>query len=135
MNSNPGSVRDRRIFAQQIAVYGLVGASTNLLGLIIYYVVTFSCTIEPLLAASLVYVLISYGSYHANRCLTFNSHKRVAKTLPRYVAVQTLGLVAQLGINMALVTHMRISHIYAQPITISIVSVILFTLAKYSVFR
>ena len=120
--------------AVQLIRYALIGISVNLTAYCIYLLLTYlGCT--PKLTMSILYGVIAFISFLANRKLTFSHKGNVLGAGFRYVIAHCFGYVINLIMLVVLVDMFGYPHQVVQLIAILTVAAFLFVLFKFFVFR
>lgn len=116
----------------QASRYLLVGLTTNLIGYLIYIILTY--WLAPILAITILYPISLLVSFLGNRNFTFSSKKKINLIGIRYLFAQFLGYLLNVLIQKILVDYYNLPHQIVQIISIFIVAAFLFVLLRYIVF-
>lgn len=117
----------------QLFRYGLVGVVTNLLGYLIYLLITFF-GVEPKVLITFMYPLGAAIGFIGNRQWAF-AHKGAAwKSIFRYCAAHFLGYLMNLSILFLFVDQLGYPHQWVQAVAIILVAGYLFVTFKFFVF-
>jgi putative flippase GtrA len=118
---------------RQVARYGVVGVLNNLLGYLIYLVVTW-LGLEPKLAVTLMYPIGATTAYFGHAKYSFGYEGRTSHGIARYVVAHMIGY----GVNVALLhflsDRLGYPHQLVQATSIFVVAGALFLLFRYFVF-
>ena len=124
---------DLRAALPQLVRYGVVGATSNAVGYLLYLALT-AAGVEPKLAMSLLYATAVGIGYWGNRRWTFGFGGGVSASLARFLAAHLAGY----GLNFALLAlfHDRLGypHALVQFAAIFIVAGFLFVAFRWFVF-
>ena len=118
---------------RQLIRYGLIGIAINLLGYLVYLLLTF-LGLTPKLTMTLLYCIGALAGYWGNRNLTFRHRGRVLGTGMRYLVAHGLGYLLNLLILIVFVDQLGFAHQYVQAIAILAVAGYLFIAFKFFVF-
>lgn len=119
--------------AIQIFRYGLVGFAVNLLGYMVYLLITYLGG-TPKSTMSILYGLGATISFWGNRKLTFAHQGSVLASGTRYLIAHCFGYVINLVILIVMVDKLGYAHQWVQAIAILIVALFLFFALKLFVF-
>jgi len=118
---------------QQLIRYGLVGISINLLGYLLYLLLTFT-GVTPKLAMSMLYFVGAVAGFWGNRRLTFMHQGSLIASGTRYLLAHGLGYLINLTILVTFVDWLGYTHQWVQAIAIFVVAGYLFVAFKVFVF-
>jgi putative flippase GtrA len=118
---------------RQLVRYGLVGIAINLLGYLLYLLLTFS-GVTPKLAMSLLYFIGAFAGFWGNRRLTFMHQGSLIASGTRYLLAHGLGYLINLAILVTFVDWLGYPHQWVQAIAIFVVAGYLFIAFKIFVF-
>ncbi len=118
---------------RQLFRYGLVGIAINLLGYLIYLLLTF-LGLTPKLTMTLLYFIGAFAGFWGNRNLTFRHQGSVLGSGVRYLVAHGLGYLINLLILVVFVDQLGFTHQYVQAIAIFVVAGYLFIAFKFFVF-
>jgi putative flippase GtrA len=117
----------------QLFKYTLIGVLTNLLGYIIYLVLT-NLGGSPKITMTALYAVGVGISFFANRRFTFQHKGHLGVTGYRYLIVQLLGYLLNLFLLLFFVDWLGYSHQLIQAIAVFVVAGFLFVLFRIFVF-
>ncbi len=117
----------------QIIRYGIVGVLYNLLGYLIYLLITF-LGLDPKFAISILYPIGAATAYYFHSKYSFSYQGKNTHTLLRYVAAHLLGYGVNFLMLFILTDKLKFPHQAVQALAIFVVSGVLFLLFKYFVF-
>ena len=117
----------------QIIRYGVVGVANNLLGYLIYLLVTW-LWLDPKVAVSLLYPIGAMTSYFAHTKYSFSHNGRHKDSIPRYIVAYVVGFLVNIFLLYVLVDKLFFPHQLIQALATIVVGGILFLLFKYFVF-
>lgn len=118
----------------QFLRYGVVGLVSNVIGFVLYLVLT-NVGMEPKLAMSLLYIVGALQTFVFNKKWTFSHEGQLSATFVRYISVYLGGYVINLGILFLLVDRLGYPHQCVQGVMILVLAVFLFVMQKLWVFR
>lgn len=128
-----------RIMVQEISIahqmvrYGIVGVFNNLLGYLIYLIVT-SIWVEPIFVSSFLYLVGAITSYVGNSKYTFSYQSKQSNVLIRYIIAHALGYLINVLMLYALWEKLKYPHQIVQAFAIFVVAGFLFVVFRYFVF-
>lgn len=119
---------------RQFGLYTLVGIVSNVLGYLLYLVVTHA-GVAPKVAMSFLYVFGATAGFWGNRQLTFSHRGKILSAGFRYVIAHCFGyllnfMMLEIGVNWK-----GYSHQWVQAFAILVVAAYLFAVQKYFVFQ
>jgi putative flippase GtrA len=117
--------------AAKYLVVGVLGTLTHL-GLL--YVTVEFLHFTPLLGSSTAFIWVVLQSYGLNRTWTFQSKKKHAITLPRYIVVSVAGFLTNLLVMFVMINVLEVWYIIAQMVTILVIPAMNFLMNKYWTF-
>lgn len=117
----------------QFARYVVVGLVSNMIGYLIYLVLT-RIGFEPKLAMSLMYGIGVIQTFLFNKRWSFRFSGAATPALVRYATAYALGYVINLLALMLLVDQAGLPHQLVQGVMIVFVAVMLFLAQRYWVF-
>lgn len=117
----------------QLIRYGLVGAGTNLLGYLIYLLITY-LGVEPKVLITFMYPAGAAIGFFGNRQWAFAHEGAVWKSIARYCAAHFFGYLMNLSILILFVDELGYPHQWVQAAAIVLVAGFLFVAFKYFVF-
>lgn len=118
---------------KQVIRYGVVGVLNNLLGYVIYVLITWSW-IEPKLAVTFMYPIGALTAYFGHAKYAFAYQGRASHALARYVLAHVIGYAANVGMLYVFADRLGFAHQLVQAAAIVAVAGILFLLFRYFVF-
>lgn len=118
---------------RQIARYGLVGVLNNLLGYLIYLMVTW-LWLDPKVAITLMYPIGAATAYFGHARYSFAYSGRTSHGMARYVLAHFIGYSVNIGMLYIFSDRLRYPHQLVQAIAIFVVAAVLFLLFRYFVF-
>jgi putative flippase GtrA len=118
---------------RQLIRYGLVGIATNLLGYIIYLVITY-LGVEPKLLITFMYPVGAIIGFFGYRHWAFSHKGKVLKSSMRYFIAHIFGYLINLFILLLFVDRLGYPHQLVQAAAILIVAAFLFLAFKFFVF-
>ena len=122
-----------RVCSRQLILFGVVGVVTNVIGYLLYLLVT-SAGLTPKLTMSFLYVVGSVLGFVGNRHLTFQRSGETFSAGIRYAIAYFLGYLINVAILIIFVDHLEFDHRIVQGIAILIIAVLLFVLLRTFVF-
>ncbi|WP_025662197.1 GtrA family protein [Rhizobium sp. IBUN] len=126
------SAANRRWFIQLLR-YGILGVSTNVLGFVLYLVVT-HLGVGSKMAMTVLYCLGTFTGLVVNRNWVFGSDAKMVGTTIRYLAAYVVGYFINFSILALFVDRLGFSHTYVQAVSIMTVAIFLFISFKLFVF-
>lgn len=118
---------------RQVIRYGFVGALNNLLGYLIYLLVTFYW-LDPMVAITLLYPVGVATAYFGHSKYSFEYQGNNTHALARFLIAHVIGY----GVNLLLLyifwEKLKLPHQMVQGAAIFVVAGILFLLSRYFVF-
>lgn len=119
--------------ARQLIRYGLVGIATNLLGYLIYLLITY-LGVEPKILITFMYPIGAAIGFFGHRQWAFAHKGAVLKSGFRYSIAHFFGYLINLLILLIFVDRLGYPHQWVQAVAIFVVAGYLFVLFKYFVF-
>lgn len=113
--------------------FGIVGVAHNLLGYLVYLLVTYLGT-DPKIAVAVLYPLGTALSYFLNRRWTFDHKGHVGASVGRFIAMHAFGLAVNLLIIFIGVDLLAYPHQLVQLFAMGFLAVMFFLLSKFVVF-
>lgn len=117
----------------QIARYGVVGMLNNLLGYLIYLVVTW-LWLDPKVAITLMYPVGAATAYFGHAKYSFAFGGRASHGIVRYVLAHLIGYAVNLGMLYILTDRLGYPHQLVQAVAVFVVAAVLFLLFRHFVF-
>lgn len=118
---------------RQIIRYGVVGVLNNLLGYLIYLLVTYFW-LDPKVAISLLYPIGVITGYFGHSKYSFGGRSRDARTVFRYLLAHLIGYGVNFLMLLVLVDRLGFPHQAIQGAAIFVVAGVLFLMFRYFVF-
>jgi putative flippase GtrA len=118
---------------RQVARYGLVGVLNNLLGYLIYLVVTW-LWLDPKIAVTLMYPIGAATAYFGHARYSFAYSGRTTHGIVRYVIAHLIGYGSNIGMLYMFSDRLGYPHQLVQAAAIVAVAGILYLLFRYFVF-
>ena len=118
----------------QIVRYGIVGISSNMVGYLLYLVIT-AAGMEHKLAMTLMYAVGVVQTFIFNKRWSFDHDGSHGHTFVRYVISYGVGYIANLTALYLCVDRLGWPHQAVQGVMVFVVAVLLFMLQKFWVFR
>lgn len=117
----------------QVVRYGVVGVLNNLLGYLIYLVVTW-VWLDPKVAVTLMYPIGAVTAYFGHAKYAFAYSGQTSHGIARYVIAHLIGYGANIGLLYVFSDRLLFPHQLVQAVAIVGVAGILFLLFRYFVF-
>lgn len=117
----------------QVARYGVVGVLNNLLGYLIYLVVTW-LWLDPKVAVTLMYPIGAVTAYFGHARYSFAYSGRTSLGIVRYAIAHLIGYGANIGMLYLFADRLGYPHQLVQAVAIVAVAGILYLLFRYFVF-
>jgi len=117
----------------QLARYGLVGVTSNLMGYLVYLLLT-SLGVQPIMTMTLLYVVGATIGFVGNRLWVFSHRGAAIASGVRYCGVHLFGYLINFIILFVFVTHLGYPHQWVQAMAMIVVAGFLFIVHKYFVF-
>lgn len=114
--------------------FGIVGVVHNLLGYLVYLLVTWLGA-DPKIAVAILYPLGTTVSYLANRRWTFNDKEEVGRSMTRYAAMHLFGYCLNLAIIAVGVDVLAFPHQLVQLFAMVLLAAMFFIMSKFLVFN
>lgn len=121
------------ILAKQFIRYGLIGIVSNLLGYLLFLLITY-WGVEPKMAMSVLYAVGAAIGFFGNRQWTFSHSGTLLGAGARYFIAQIFGYLINFLILLVFVDGFGYPHQWAQAGAIFVVAGFLFVSFKYFVF-
>ncbi len=118
----------------QLVRYGFIGATTNLLGYLIYLVLTWRW-LDPKATVTLIYPIGVLLGYYGHARYTFQATTSGGKTIRRYLIAYGVGYTLNLAMLALFSDFFGYPHQFVQAVAIFVVAGVLFLLLRYFVFR
>lgn len=117
----------------QLARYGVVGVLNNLLGYLIYLLVTWFW-LDPKIAVTLMYPIGAVTAYFGHAKYSFAYSGRTSHSIVRYAIAHLIGYGANIGMLYLFSDRLGYPHQLVQAVAIAAVAGILYLLFRYFVF-
>ena len=117
----------------QVIRYGVVGVLNNLLGYLIYLLVTWAW-LEPKTAVTLMYPIGALTAYFGHAKYSFAYRGSASHGVARYTLAHLVGYGANIGMLYLLADCLGLPHQFVQAAAIVVVAGILYLLFRYFVF-
>ena len=117
----------------QLARYGVVGVLNNLLGYLIYLLVTW-LWLDPKIAVTLMYPIGAVTAYFGHARYSFAYSGRTSHGIVRYIIAHLIGYGANIGMLYLFSDRLGYPHQLVQAVAIVAVAGILYLLFRYFVF-
>lgn len=114
--------------------YGVVGVTHNLLGYLVYLLVTWLGA-DPKVAVAILYPIGTTVSYLANRRWTFNHKGEVSQSMARYVSMHLFGYCLNLAIIVVGVDVLAFPHQLVQLFATGFLATLFFIMSKFLIFN
>ena len=131
-SEEPRTLPGRKTLGELVR-FGIVGIAHNLLGYLVYLLITWLGT-DPKVAVAILYPLGTAFSFFANRHWTFAHKGQVGESMARYIAMHLFGYSVNLLIIYIGVDLMAIPHQLVQLFAMGFLAVMFFIMAKFLVF-
>ena len=113
--------------------YGVVGIATNIVGYLVYLLVTYAGG-TPKLTMSVLYIVGAALGFVGNRWWTFSHEGHVLRAGVRYIIAHCFGYLINLALLLTLVDYLGYPHQWVQGLAIVVVAFYLFLAFKFFVF-
>lgn len=127
------SQRIRALPIKQLIRFGIVGIISNMIGYVIYLLITYA-GVEPKLTVSVLYPIGALLNFAGNKKWTFGSSGSNFQTGFRHILVFAVGYVLNIVMLLVFVDHLGFAHQLVQLAAIFIVALFLFVAMKFFVF-
>ncbi len=117
----------------QIIRYGIVGVLNNLLGYLIYLLITFFW-LDPKVAVSILYPIGATTAYFGHAKYSFSYQGNHTNAVLRYAFAHFVGYSVNVFMLFILSDKLKFSHQAVQALAIVVVAGILFLMFRYFVF-
>lgn len=117
----------------QVVRYGVVGFLNNLLGYLIYLVVTW-LWLDPKVAVTLMYPVGAVTAYFGHARYSFAYSGRTSLGIMRYAIAHLIGYGANIGMLYLFSDRLGYPHQLVQAVAIVVVAGMLYLLFRYFVF-
>jgi putative flippase GtrA len=118
---------------RQLARYGVVGVLNNLLGYLVYLLVTW-LWLDPKIVVTLMYPIGAVTGYFGHAKYSFAYGGRTSHSIVRYSIAQLIGYGANIGMLYLFSDRLGYPHQLVQAVAIVAVAGILYLLFRYYVF-
>jgi putative flippase GtrA len=124
---------DYRMLLKQVVRYAVIGALNNMLGYLIYLLVTW-LWLDPKLAVTLMYPIGAVTAYFGHARYSFAYIGRTSHGIARYTIAHLIGYGANIGMLYLFSDRLGYPHQMVQAVAIVAVAGILYILFRYFVF-
>lgn len=128
----PDAAEGRKTLGELIR-FGVVGVAHNLLGYLVYLLITW-LGMDPKLAVAILYPLGTAASYFANRHWTFEHKGAVGDSMARYLAMHVVGYSLNLLIIYVGVDLLTYPHQLVQLFAMFVFAMLFFLASKFLIF-
>lgn len=118
---------------RQFIRYGVVGILNNLLGYLIYLLITF-LGVDPKIVITILYPVGAATAYFGHSKYSFKHHGKRTNSMLRYVAAHLVGYSVNFLMLFILTDKLKFPHQAVQAAAIFVVAGVLFLMFKYFVF-
>jgi putative flippase GtrA len=118
---------------ERVIRYGIVGVLNNLLGYLIYLLITW-LWFDPKIAVSMMYPIGAVTSYFGHSRYSFSYTGRTLQGVTRYATAHLIGYGVNIGMLYVCSDLLRYPHQLVQAVAIVVVACILYLLFSYFVF-
>lgn len=118
---------------RQVGRYGVVGVLNNLLGYLIYVLITW-LWLNPMVAVTLMYPIGVVTAYFGHARYSFTYSGRTSHGIVRYAIAHLIGYGANIGMLYLFSGRLGYPHQLVQAVAIVAVAGILYLLFRYFVF-
>jgi putative flippase GtrA len=120
-------------FLRRFTRYTVIGLLNNLVGYLIYLLITW-LWLEPKLAVLLMYPVGAFSAYFAHAKYSFQNSEISKSSAARYIISQLIGCAVNIAILHVLTDQLNYPHQLSQAVAILAVAGILYFLMRYFVF-
>lgn len=117
----------------QAGRYAIVGGLNNLLGYLIYLLITWFW-LDPKIVVTLMYPIGAVTAYYGHAKYAFSYNGRHSHGLVRYIATHLVGYGTNMGMLYFFWNRLGYPHQLVQAVAIVVVAGVLFLLFRYFVF-
>lgn len=117
----------------QVIRYGVVGILNNLLGYLIYLLITMF-GVDPKIVITMLYPVGATTAYFGHSRYSFSSHGGNTNTVLRYALAHFVGYCVNFLMLLILSDKLNLPHQAVQAFAIFVVAGVLFLMFKYFVF-
>jgi putative flippase GtrA len=121
------------VLVSQVTRYGVVGLLNNLLGYLIYLVITW-LWLDPKLAITLLYPIGATTAYFGHAKYSFAYQGKASHGVLRYIAAHLAGYTINVLVLFVFTDKLGLPHQGVQIFAIGVVGGVLFLLFRYWVF-
>lgn len=118
----------------QLSRYALVGLVSNIVGYLLYLLLTYA-GMGHKTAMTLLYAVGVLQTFYFNRGWSFGHDGEISVAFVRYVSAYAIGYLFNLAMLMLLVDQWGWPHQWMQGVMIFVLACMLFLLQRYWVFR
>ena len=117
----------------QVRRYGIVGVLNNLLGYLIYLLITWFW-LDPKIVVILMYPIGAVTAYYGHAKYTFSYNASHSHALVRYIIAHLIGYGTNIGMLYFFWNQLGYPHQLVQAVAILVVAGVFFLLSRYFVF-
>lgn len=121
------------VMLRQVRRYGIVGVLNNLLGYLIYLLITWFW-LDPKIVVTLMYPIGAVTAYYGHAKYAFSYNGRHSHGLVRYFIAHLIGYGTNIGMLYLFWNRLSYPHQLVQAVAIVVVAGVLFLLFRYFVF-
>lgn len=118
---------------RQVIRYAVVGLLNNLLGYLIYLLMT-SFGMDPKLAVTILYPITTTIGYFVHSKYSFAYRRGHGGAMLRYLMAHCIGYGVNVAMLLILYDHLKLPHHAVQAAAVFVVAGVLFLLFRYFVF-
>lgn len=118
----------------ELVRFGIVGVAHNLLGYLVYLLITWLGT-DPKLAVAILYPIGTAVSFFANRRWTFEDKGPVGQSMTRYVSMHAFGYALNIFIIYLGVDVLAFPHQLVQLFAMGFLAMLFFLISKFVIFN
>jgi putative flippase GtrA len=128
------TLASRLLALNQVIRYGFVGVLNNLLGYLIYLLITWF-GVDPKIAITILYPIGAMTAYFGHSKYSFSYRGNKTNALFRYCLAHLAGYGVNLLMLYILCDKLKLPHQAVQALAVLVVAGVLFLMFKYFVFR
>ncbi len=113
--------------------FGIVGVAHNLLGYLVYLLITW-LGVDPKIAVAILYPIGTAASYFANRHWTFDHKGAVGESMAKFITMHAVGYVLNLLIIYVGYDVLGFPHQLVQLFAMAFLALTFFIVSKFVVF-
>jgi putative flippase GtrA len=118
----------------ELVRFGIVGVAHNLLGYLVYLLITWLGT-DPKVAVAILYPIGTAVSFFANRQWTFEDKGHVGQSMTRYISMHAFGYVLNIFIIYLGVDVLAFPHQLVQLFAMGFLAMLFFLISKLLIFN